>query len=154
MVTIGFLFIILIALVALCGVILLFKSTGKLRFIGGFFAGIGVLGAVLFCLLPGFIPDAADAEARNDYIHRMEQELNLKEELAAQGVTYYGATGHVNSYYTHVELHTDHSFRLTPAMDAWFEAHPLRLLLIVDLVPNSSEQKGSPAQYHHTKYYW
>ena len=154
MVTIGFLFIILITLALIYGGICLFKSTGKLRFIGGFLAGIGVLGAVLFGLLPGFLPDAADAEARNNYIQRMDSELNLKEVLAKQGVTYYGTTGHVNSYYAHVEIHTDRPFNLTPAMDAWFQDHRLRLLLIVDPVPYSSEKKGSPEQYNHTEYYW
>ena len=118
---------------------------------------VTVIGLVVFCLLVsfmlGFIPCGADAEARNEYINRMEKELNLKEEFAAQGATYYGTRGHVNSYYSSFLIHTDKPCDLTPAIDSYFRNHPLRMFTKVEQILYSPTRDTTPEIYN-TQYYW
>ena len=112
-----------------------------------------LLGMFLFWVLLGFLPCAADADARNEYINRLEQELDMKAEFAARGVTYYGTRGNVNSYYTAILIHTDRPCDLPLAVDAWFRTHPLRMVIRVDQILYSPTGEVSPEIYN-TQYYW
>lgn len=118
---------------------------------------VTVIGLVVFCLLVsfmlGFIPDSADAEARNEYINHMEKELNLREEFAAQGATYYGTRGHVNSYYSTFLIHTDKPCDLPTAIDTYFRNHPLRMFTEVEQILYSPSGDTTPVIYN-TQYYW
>ena len=113
--------------------------------------------AGLFCafalFLLGFLPCAADADARHAYITKLEKELDMRKEFAAQGVRYYGTRGHVNSYYSSFLIHTDKPCELPPAVDAWFRAHPLRTVTEVEQILYSSSGDVSPDIYN-TQYYW
>lgn len=104
-------------------------------------------------LLLGFIPDAADADTRNEYIDKLEHELDLTKEFAAKGVTYYGTRGNVNSYYASLLIHTDKPCDLPPAVDAWLRDHPLRAIIRVDQILYSPTGEVTPEIYN-TQYYW
>lgn len=116
------------------------------------------LTAIATCYLLGLfllslVPSAADADERNEYINRLEHELDMKAEFAALGATYYGTRGDVNSYYTAILIHTDKPCPLPPAVDAWFRTHPLRMVTRVDQILYSPTGEVSPEIYN-TQYYW
>lgn len=118
---------------------------------------ITVIGLVIFSLIAsfmlGFISCGADVDARNEYIESMETKLNLKKEFAAQGVTYYGTRGHVNSYYSSFLIHTDKPCNLPPAVDDYFRNHPLRMFTEVEQILYSPTGDTAPEIYN-TQYYW
>lgn len=113
---------------------------------------VAICWAVIVFLL-GFIPCAAEVDARNDYIARMERSLDLRKEFAAQGVTYYGMCGHVNSYYSSFLIHTDKPCELPTAVDNYFRNHPLRMFTEVEQILYSPSGVVSPEIYN-TQYYW
>ena len=108
--------------------------------------------AVIVFLL-GFIPCAADVDARNDYIARIESNWDLRKEFAAQGVTYYGMCGHVNSYYSSFLIHTDKPCELPSAVDNYFRNHTLRPVNMVEQILYSPTEEVSHEIYK-TQYYW
>lgn len=118
---------------------------------------VTVIGFIVFNLLVafllGFVPDAADADARNEYIERLEKQLDLKKEFTAQGVTYYGIRGHANSYYSRFLIHTDKPCELPPAVDDYFRNHSLRMVTEVEQILYSPTGEIAPEIYK-TQYYW
>lgn len=113
---------------------------------------VAICSAVIVFLL-GFIPCAADVDARNDYIAGIETTLDLRNEFAAQGVTYYGMRGHVNSYYSSFLIHTDKPCELPPAVDNYFRNHTLRPVNMVEQILYSPTEEVIHKIYK-TQYYW
>ena len=118
---------------------------------------VTVIGLIAFNLfvafMLGFVPSAADADARNEYIESFEKQLDLKKEFAAQGVTYYGIRGHANSYYSSFLIHTDKPCELPPAVDDYFRNHSLRMVTVVEQILYSPIGEIAPEIYK-TQYYW
>ena len=99
---------------------------------------VTVIGLIVFNLLVafalGFIPDASDVDARNEYIESFEKQLDLKKEFAEQGAIYYGIRGDVNSYYSSFLIHTDKPCELPPAVDDYFRNQSLRMVTEVEQI--------------------
>ena len=118
---------------------------------------VTVIGLIVFNLLVafllGFVPDASDVDARNEYIESFEKQLDLKKEFAEQGVIYYGIRGDVNSYYSSFLIHTDKPCELPPAVDDYFRNHLLRMVTEVEQILYSPTGEVLPEIYK-TQYYW